>query len=156
MANIRASSHSYVCREDLSICVKLRLFQPPGPKNNTKIDFRVQEISGSSELIALESCDSKNCFISILPDGHLKTTNLKEKKVDAQFSVIAVVSIHRFFSFTFSHLSSIANLSTSSTSFSTSPYESIREFGNEWTQWICASTATCTTYASIGSTRSTL
>jgi hypothetical protein len=52
----------------------------------------VHDILGSSELVAFESCACKNCFISISTDGHLKTMNIKDKNIDAQFSIVPVVS----------------------------------------------------------------
>jgi hypothetical protein len=72
----------------------------------------------------LESCACKNHFISISPDGYLKTTNIKDKTIDAQFSVIPVVSQMKF-SPTFDQSpvflanESTANVSISSTTLST-------------------------------------
>lgn len=47
---------------------------------------------GSRDLIVLESCIGKGYFLSVTSDGFLKKTHTKEKSVDAQFSVIVLVS----------------------------------------------------------------
>ncbi|CAF0855641.1 unnamed protein product [Didymodactylos carnosus] len=65
---------------------------PPGTRNNTEVDFRIHDIIGSSDLVALESCSCKNYFISIAGDGHLKTKNMKDKNIDAQFLIIPVTN----------------------------------------------------------------
>lgn len=82
------NNHNYLAFESKQPCV---ISFPPGVKNNVNVDFRIHDILGSSELIALESCAHKNHFISVAMDGHLKTTNIKDKSIDAQFSVIPVV-----------------------------------------------------------------
>ncbi|CAF0856884.1 unnamed protein product [Adineta ricciae] len=81
------NNYNYLAFEDKQPSI---ISLPPGPKNNVNIDFRVHDIIGSSELVAFESCAYKNCFISILGDGHLKTTHIKEKNIDAQFSILSV------------------------------------------------------------------
>jgi hypothetical protein len=81
------NSYNYLAFDGKQPCI---ISLAPGYKNNPAIDFRAQDILGSNELIALESCACKNHFISISPDGYLKTTNIKDKTIDAQFSVIPV------------------------------------------------------------------
>ncbi|UJR25826.1 hypothetical protein I4U23_007176 [Adineta vaga] len=78
---------NYLAFQDKHPCI---ITLPPGPKNNVNIDFRIHDILGSSELVAFESCAYKNCFISITADGHLKTSHIKDKNVEAQFSIIPV------------------------------------------------------------------
>jgi len=63
---------------------------PPGPKNNVQIEFRVHDVIGSTEYIALESCSNKNSFISVALNGHLKLSHTKEKSPETLFSVISV------------------------------------------------------------------
>ncbi|CAF0964797.1 unnamed protein product [Adineta steineri] len=83
------NNYNYLAFEGKLACI---MSFPPGAKNNTSIDFRVHDILGSSELVALESCAYKNHFISISPDGLLKTTNIKDKNIDAQFSVVPIIN----------------------------------------------------------------
>ncbi|CAF1400811.1 unnamed protein product [Adineta steineri] len=83
------NNYNYLAFEGKLACI---MSFPPGAKNNTSIDFRVHDILGTSELVALESCAYKNHFISISPDGLLKTTNIKDKNIDAQFSVVSIIS----------------------------------------------------------------
>lgn len=64
---------------------------PPGTRNNAKVEFRIHDILGNPDSIALESCEDKNCFIQISNDGNLKTKHIKEKTIEAQFSVIPVI-----------------------------------------------------------------
>ncbi|CAF1033801.1 unnamed protein product [Rotaria magnacalcarata] len=80
---------NYLAFEGKKSCV---MSFPPGVKNNPSIDFRIHDILGTRELVAFESCACKNHFISILPDGNLKTAHTKEKTIDAQFSVVPVVN----------------------------------------------------------------
>jgi hypothetical protein len=83
------NNYNYLAFEGKQACI---MSFPPGAKNNPSIDFRVHDILGSTELVAFESCACKNCFISITTDGYLKTTNIKEKNIDAQFSVVLVTN----------------------------------------------------------------
>ncbi|CAF0984397.1 unnamed protein product [Adineta steineri] len=83
------NNYNYLAFEGKLACI---MSFPPGAKNNTSIDFRVHDILGTSELVALESCAYKNHFISISPDGLLKTTNTKDKNIDAQFSVVPIIN----------------------------------------------------------------
>ncbi|CAF2312502.1 unnamed protein product [Rotaria sp. Silwood2] len=83
------NNYNYLAFDGKQACVKSF---PSGAKNDPSVEFRVHDIFGTSELVAFESCTCKSHFISISTDGHLKTTNTKEKNVDAQFSVITVVN----------------------------------------------------------------
>jgi len=83
------NNYNYLAFEGKQACI---MSFPPGAKNNPSIDFRVHDILGTSELVAFESCACKNCFISISTDGHIKTMNIKDKNIDAQFSVVLVTN----------------------------------------------------------------
>ncbi|CAF3356248.1 unnamed protein product [Rotaria sp. Silwood1] len=83
------NNYNYFAFQGKQACIKSF---PSGAKSDPSLEFRVHDILGTNELVAFESCTCKNHFISISTDGHLKTTNTKEKNIDAQFSVIPVVN----------------------------------------------------------------
>lgn len=68
------------------------VLQPPGPKNNRQVEFRVHDVLGSTEYISFESCATKNYFLAVDTNGHLRLSQIKEKRPEFLFSIIAVVS----------------------------------------------------------------